>query len=64
MWGDVLANWEETSKKRKKLLRQMVYQGIPDKVRCAVWPKLSDAEDPSLKDEYRKLMEVSFNKLG
>eukprot|EP00117_Sycon_ciliatum_P044767 scpid48288/ scgid32245/ TBC1 domain family member CG11727 len=60
LWGDILASWEDSAKRRKKTIRELVYDGVPDKVRCLAWMKLAkgtDQEQEQLRRAYTDLME-------
>ncbi|XP_065916983.1 EVI5-like protein isoform X2 [Dysidea avara] len=60
LWGIILRDWEENSKKKAKLIRQLVYQGIPEHMRGMAWQCLSGAHNREVRDKYPKLItEVS-----
>jgi len=58
LWGVILRDWEENSKKKAKLIRQLVYQGIPEHMRGMAWQCLSGAHNRELRDKYPKLITV------
>ena len=58
LWGIILRDWEENSKKKAKLIRQLVYQGIPEHMRGMAWQCLSGAHNREVRDKYPKLITV------
>jgi len=61
LWGVILRDWEENCKKKAKLIRQLVYQGIPEHMRGMAWQCLSGAHNRELRDKYPKLITVCTN---
>ena len=58
LWGVILRDWEENCKKKAKLIRQLVYQGIPEHMRGMAWQCLSGGQNRELRDKYPKLITV------
>lgn len=55
-WGQLIGNWNDTHKKKPKLVREMVRRGIPNALRGMVWQLLCEARDLPLKDQYPQLI--------
>ena len=58
-WGQLIGNWNDTHKKKPKLVREMVRRGIPNALRGMVWQLLCEARDLPLKDQYPQLIKVT-----
>lgn len=58
-WGEILYNWDEVAKRKPKLLRQLIFKGIPSPARSLAWLHLSKANDQALKNSYHELLVVS-----
>eukprot|EP00050_Salpingoeca_kvevrii_P012734 m.24494 g.24494 ORF g.24494 m.24494 type:complete len:1144 (+) comp4281_c0_seq1:414-3845(+) len=52
-WNDLLTRWDTLSKKSRA---QAVRRGLPDALRNLVWPRLCNAQDTNLVDQYRYLL--------
>lgn len=59
VWGEMLANWEDTKRRRLQKLKLMVRQGIPPAVRGLAWQLLAEAKDLPLPENYVDLLEVT-----
>lgn len=56
----ILRDWEENSRKKPKVIRQLVQQGIPEHMRGMAWLCLSGPQNRELRDKYPKLINVRF----
>ncbi|XP_072015959.1 EVI5-like protein isoform X6 [Amphiura filiformis] len=58
IWGKIVNDWEEYSKKKSKALKELVRLGIPHHFRGIVWQLLCDAYNSPLKEKYIEYLKM------
>ncbi|XP_053574022.1 EVI5-like protein isoform X2 [Bombina bombina] len=59
LWGRIVTHWEEWTRKKEKLLKELIRKGIPHHFRAMVWQMLCSATDMPVKKQYADLLRMS-----
>ena len=63
-WRSMLANWDKQAAAKPKRLKKRIRKGVPDCVRCKVWPKLAGVEELKKKAGHENLYESLLARLS
>uniref|UniRef100_A0A8C5QG02 Rab-GAP TBC domain-containing protein n=1 Tax=Leptobrachium leishanense TaxID=445787 RepID=A0A8C5QG02_9ANUR len=59
LWGRIVTHWEEWTRRKEKLLKELIRKGIPHHFRAMVWQMLCNASDMPVKKQYADLLRMS-----
>ncbi|XP_073509978.1 EVI5-like protein isoform X3 [Phyllobates terribilis] len=59
LWGRIVTHWEEWTRRKEKLLKELIRKGIPHHFRAIVWQMLCNATDMPVKKQYADLLKMS-----
>ncbi|XP_077326178.1 EVI5-like protein isoform X2 [Lithobates pipiens] len=59
LWGRIVTHWEEWTRRKEKLLKELIRKGIPHHFRVMVWQMLCNATDMPVKKQYADLLRMS-----
>ncbi|KAG8441251.1 hypothetical protein GDO86_006838 [Hymenochirus boettgeri] len=59
LWGRIITHWEEWTRRKEKLLKELIRKGIPHHFRAIVWQMLCSATDMPVKKQYADLLKMS-----
>ncbi|KAM4748441.1 EVI5-like protein [Rhinophrynus dorsalis] len=59
LWGRIITHWEEWTRRKEKLLKELIRKGIPHHFRAMVWQMLCNASDMPVKKQYADLLRMS-----
>ncbi|XP_068130645.1 EVI5-like protein isoform X2 [Hyperolius riggenbachi] len=59
LWGRIVTHWEEWTRRKEKLLKELIRKGIPHHFRAMVWQMLCNATDMPVKKQYADLLRMS-----
>ncbi|XP_053318157.1 EVI5-like protein isoform X2 [Spea bombifrons] len=59
LWGRIVTHWEEWTRRKEKLLKELIRKGIPHPFRAMVWQMLCNASDMPVKKQYADLLRMS-----
>ncbi|KAM5170881.1 EVI5-like protein isoform 2-T2 [Mantella aurantiaca] len=59
LWGRIVTHWEEWTRRKEKLLKELIRKGIPHPFRAMVWQMLCNATDMPVKKQYADLLRMS-----
>ncbi|KAM4676590.1 EVI5-like protein isoform 2-T4 [Discoglossus pictus] len=59
LWGRIVTHWEEWTRRKEKLLKELIRKGIPYHFRAMVWQMLCNATDMPVKKQYADLLRMS-----
>ncbi|KAM8973370.1 EVI5-like protein isoform 3-T3 [Pelodytes ibericus] len=59
LWGRIVTHWEEWTRRKEKLLKELIRKGIPHYFRAMVWQMLCNASDMPVKKQYADLLRMS-----
>ncbi|XP_056426750.1 EVI5-like protein isoform X3 [Hyla sarda] len=59
LWGRIVTHWEEWTRRKEKLLKELIRKGIPHHFRAIVWQMLCNATDMPVKKQYADLLRMS-----
>ncbi|XP_063787750.1 EVI5-like protein isoform X2 [Pseudophryne corroboree] len=59
LWGRIITHWEEWTRRKEKLLKELIRKGIPHPFRAMVWQMLCNATDMPVKKQYADLLRMS-----
>ncbi|XP_035683335.1 EVI5-like protein isoform X2 [Branchiostoma floridae] len=59
VWGDIVNDWEEFTKRKPKFLKNLVRRGIPHHFRGIAWQLLCNAHQSPLKEEYAEYLKAT-----
>ncbi|KAE8619582.1 hypothetical protein XENTR_v10009866 [Xenopus tropicalis] len=59
LWGRIITHWEEWTRRKEKLLKELIRKGIPHHFRAMVWQMLCNATDMPVKKQYADLLRMS-----
>ncbi|MEE6528592.1 hypothetical protein FKM82_031092, partial [Ascaphus truei] len=59
LWGRIVTHWEEWTRRKEKLLKELLRKGIPHHFRAMVWQMLCSASEMPVKRQYAELLRMS-----
>ncbi|XP_012259142.2 ecotropic viral integration site 5 ortholog isoform X1 [Athalia rosae] len=59
LWGHIVADWENYSKKKKEFVKELVRKGIPHHFRGIVWQLLCGAHDAPVKKQFAEYIKAT-----
>ncbi|XP_018109111.1 EVI5-like protein isoform X2 [Xenopus laevis] len=59
LWGRIITHWEEWTRRKEKLLKELIRKGIPYHFRAIVWQMLCNATDMPVKKQYADFLRMS-----
>lgn len=59
LWGQIVTDWPNYSKKQSAQLKELVRKGIPHHFRGIVWQLLCSASDASIKKQYAEYIKAT-----
>lgn len=59
LWGQIVTDWPNYSKKQSAQLKELVRKGIPHHFRGIVWQLLCNASEPSIKKQYAEYIKAT-----
>ncbi|CAH1270976.1 EVI5L [Branchiostoma lanceolatum] len=59
VWGDIVNDWEEFTKRKPKFLKNLVRRGIPHHFRGIAWQLLCNAHRSPLKEKYAEYLKAT-----
>ncbi|XP_046433174.1 ecotropic viral integration site 5 ortholog isoform X2 [Neodiprion fabricii] len=59
LWGHIVADWENYSKKKKDFVKELVRKGIPHHFRGIVWQLLCGAHDAPVKKQFAEYIKAT-----
>jgi hypothetical protein len=59
LWGQVVNDWENYSKKKNAYLKELVRKGIPHHFRGIVWQLLCGANDSPIRKQYPEYIKAT-----
>ncbi|CAI9534631.1 unnamed protein product [Staurois parvus] len=59
LWGRIVTHWEEWTRRKEKLLKELIRKGIPHHFRAMVWQMLCNATEMPVKKQYADLLRMS-----
>ncbi|KAL0280239.1 UNVERIFIED_CONTAM: hypothetical protein PYX00_001591 [Menopon gallinae] len=59
LWGQIVNDWNNYSKKQSAQLKELVKKGIPCHFRAIVWQLLCNANDSSIKKQYAEYIKAT-----